>query len=256
MDEMKLHRIPAAQVLVEQEQVRKEKLAEQIERLTVEKAKLEADVSLLEKKIPELDQQLPSLTHTLATTKVTYDALVAKVTAGTEELRQLEEKIKELRDRNDEEKYRIYRKQLDEDLHKLQELQAECVTVQENIQALEGEMTQKQRELARFKEQKEKYVAGCKATDVLLQELAPIANSDYAKQAEAMKKQQEMLELVRCKLAKSVQMCQTHLGKNAFEGDVSLDDCFKMTLQELRFQTEELHQALLKCANSFKMEGQ
>lgn len=256
VDSLQTQKLPEIDALVRQEQTRRDGLIGKIEQSKLEKKALQEEIAALEQKLPDLDAQLPPLTEKLNATRAIYDALVAKVTAGTEDLRKLEDKIKEMRDQNDEEKYRIYRKQLEEDLRKLDELRGNLVATQEKIQDLDGELIEKQQELARLQEQKEKYEAGCKATDSLLLKLAPVATSDYVRQTAAVSQQLKLLENVRCRLVGSVNTLHIYLGKTAFDDSLSLDSCFKVTLQELKSRTEELHNALMGCTNSLKMEEQ
>lgn len=249
-------KLPEIEALVRQEQTRKDSLTGRIEQSKLEKKNLEEEIEMLEHQLPGLEAQLPPLTEKRNANQLIYDALVAKVESGTEDLRKLEDKIKEMRDQNDEEKYRTYKKQLEEEERKLNELRVKLVEAQERIQDLDTELAEKHQELSRLQDQQRKLEDGCKATDSLLQELEPIATSDYVHKTAAVTQRVKLLDNVRCRLASSVNTLHVYLGKNAFDDSVSLDSRFKITLQELKSRTEELHNALMSCTNSLKMEEQ
>lgn len=256
VDSLQNQKLPEIEALVRQEKARKDNLTGQIEQSKFEKQNLEDEIAALEQKIPGLEAQLPPLTEKRNNNQSIYDALVAKVESGTEDLRKLEDKIREMRDQNDEEKYRTYKKQLEDEERKLNELRVKLVEAQEKIQDLDTELAEKQQELSRLQKQQETLKAGCKATDSLLQELSPVANSDYVRKTAAVTQRVKLLENVRCRLASSVNTLHVYLGKNAFDDSLSLDSRFKMTLQELKSRTEDLHNALMDCTNSLKMEEQ
>lgn len=254
VEDLENRKLPEAVNLTKKEQSRKEELSEEIEHARCEKAKLEEEIQALEKESPRRKAERDDLREKLKNTQAIYDGFVVEVTAGTEELRSLEEKIKELREKNVEGTYLTYRKQQEEELRRLEEIQAAMQTVWNELRDTKNDLEAKEQELTKLREQKKTCEDACRAADALRVQLGAVATDEYVRKTKEIGQRLQLLKTVWSKLSGSVNLLHAYLGKEAFQNIQPLDERFGIILEELKNRTEKLHADLLNCADSLKME--
>lgn len=241
--------LPELQGLVKLEEQRKESLCQQT-------AEAEAQRASLANEIREMEKELPRLEVDLKQNREVYDSLTANYAASTKELENLERQIAELRNKNDQEKLAIYRKQLEDNQRELERIQEECEQIRQENQRLVENLEAGQQERYRLLELKRKHESGNEATAKQLRELEFAGTREYAQEVAVIGQRLEMLEMVRGKLAASISKMRQALKIDPFDGALPLEDQLKTDLRELRIRTDDLRCALLGCANNLKMEEQ
>lgn len=191
---------------------------------------------------------------TLRATQEIYDALTATDSTKTKALAELEQKLKELQNKSDEEKYTIYKRQLEEKIATLEKLQAECDAIKAEEMQLLADINQLQDKRGKLLERKQTHETGKKAAQTLLQQLENLDTPAYMQEVTLVTNQLTVLEMVYGKLSTSFAMINKVLGKSPFEKDLPLNDQVKQNLSTLHSCAEELRCALTQCATSLKLE--
>lgn len=240
--------------MVQRERGRRDALLEEIQTEKKQKAELEQAIRELEALHPNKAAELTALQEKLEETQIRYDSLVVQVTASDDTLRSLEEKIRELNASNDRSTYEAYRKQLEEEIQKLERFATEIPVIKEEFERAKMQADTKEKELARLQEQKKTCERAGEAVDKCLEELRSVATDEYARRALAIQQRLGLLKEISGRLTGSVNMLNENLGKGAFCVGQNLGERFTMTLNELESWTKKLHEDLVSCANSLKME--
>lgn len=241
--------IPEARELLSREKLRREELTQELE-------DLKADKTRLEEQIEQLNGQLPDQQAKVKNKQAVYDSLTAAHTASSKQLETLEAQIAELRNKTDQEKLEIYRKQLEATSQQLKDMYEECRRLQESNEALVRRTEECEAERLRLEGIKKKHEKGLQAVETMLRELDLVATEKYARDARETSRRLEQMEKARKKLSATLSMMQDILGYSPVDGDAQLDDRLKTALAELKKRTDQLCEALCSCANSLKMEEQ
>jgi chromosome segregation ATPase len=190
----------------------------------------------------------------LKATQEIYDALTATDSTKTKELESLEQKLKELQDKSDEEKYTIYKRQLEENIASLQKLQSDCEEIKAQDAQLLVDINQLQNKRSELLERKQTHETGKKAAETLLQQLGSLDTEAYRQEVVQVAHQLAVLETVYGKLCVSFAMINKTLGGSPFEQELPLNDQIKKNLTTLKSCATEMRTSLIQCANSLKME--
>lgn len=241
--------IPEAKELLSRETQRMQELTRELDDLKAEQIRLEEEIE-------KLNEQLPEQQINVKNKQAVYDSLTAVHTASSKQLETLEAQIAELRNKTDQEKLEIYRKQLEATSQQLQDMYDECRQLQENNKALVRRTEECEAERLRLESLKKKHEAGLQAVENMLRELDLVATEKFARDAKKIAQRLEQMEKVRKKLSATVSMMQEVLGYSPVEADAQLDDQLKTGLAELKKCTDQICEALCSCANSLKMEEQ
>lgn len=241
--------IPEAKGLLSRENLRMQALTREMEDLKAEKLRLEEE----NKKINE---QLPELQSKVKNKQAVYDSLTATHTASSKQLEILEAQIAELRNKTDQEKLEIYRKQLETTHQQLQDMYEECRRLEEDNNALVRQTEECEAKRLRLEALKKKYEAGLQTMETMLRELDLVATDKYVRDARKIAQQLEQMEKTRKKLSATLSMMQDVLGYSPLDEDAQLDDRVKTGLAELKKCTDQICEALCGYADSLKMEEQ
>lgn len=239
--------IPEINARVQEEEDRKSQLETQMEQARQKHTRLLTENQQLTVSVEETDR-------TLKATQEIYDALTATDSTKTKELESLEQKLKELQDKSDEEKYAIYKRQLEDKIASLEQLRAQCDAIKAEETRLLADINQLQEKRTKLLERKQTHETGKKAAETLLQQLESLDTEAYRQEVSLVAHQLAVLETVYGKLSASFAMINKTLGLSPFEKDLPLNEQVKRNLNALRSGTEELRCSLTQCANSLKME--
>ena len=239
--------LPELKTRLSEEEARKTELETHMEQTRQKHNRLLAENQRLTASVAETDKNLKA-------TQEIYDALTATDSTKTKELESLEQKLKELQDKSDEEKYTIYKRQLEEKIASLEKLRTDCDTIKAEEMQLLADIQQLQDKRSKLLERRQTCETGKKAAETLLQQLAGIDTEAYKREVSMVSHQLALLETVYGKLSTSFAMINKNLGMSPFEKELPLNDQVKQNLNTLRACTDDLRCALTQCADSLKME--
>lgn len=247
VDQLTEIKIPEAQELQNQEQLRLTELQQSVEQTQVQ-------LDTYQNEITKLNDLLPKLEEEVKNNRVVYDALTASCAASSTELESLERQIAELRNNTDGQKLVIYRKQLEENQQELENIQMECERIKQET-ALQGQKLEElQNERARLRELKDRHEQGVAVTEKQLRDLEFVATEKYLHEVNALDARAKLMETVRSKMAASIANMHKILGQAPVDENISLEDQMKYDLREMRTRIDDLRGTLVACAQSLKME--
>jgi len=249
VEQLRVNRLPELQNLHEQEEKRRQELQTQVDGLSEQMDLLAADILAMEAQLPELEEKL-------STYKASYDGLTARHTAKSKELEGLERRVQELRDKNEEEKLELYRKQLETNYQDLLEIQKKCKDLSEENERLRISLNYEREKYNGLVADKKSYETRQKEVSELLKQMSPFATDEYQEKIRSVSNRLKVLESVREKLEKAIAHMGKALGKEPFSEQILLDDQLKAQLRDLQNCTEDLYKKVRSCANSLKLEEQ
>lgn len=119
-----------------------------------EVANYEAQISDLEVKCADLQRDIPPLAEKLREKNAEYTELTARYTEQNMELSRLQQQLEAMRGKNDREKLRRYKEQLNTDISELSALSKQCEETDANLTAIQQQIEGHKQKLKSLQEQK------------------------------------------------------------------------------------------------------
>ena len=239
ISEIENDKLPQARLLVEQKTERVSELKKQLD--------------ITNGEITQVGNELPNLEEELAAKKAVYNALTASYNTKSSEIKDLEDKINELRGKTDEEKHNRYKLQLEDNISKLTARIEECESLEEEIRNKEKAIDEAEAEQSRLKCIKNSHEDAKRKIDALLKELMPIASDEYLLRIQCTERRLDLLSGTHEKLMSSLALVRETLGLKQDDNITTLES-LKTDIGGLELCVESLRKALLCCADGVKME--
>lgn len=219
----------------EQKKVLSEDCKKLIKQIEEEKIKNEE----LRKKQEDLKAEYSEL-------EIEYNQLTADESARNDEIKRLDEQLRELRSKTDVEKTREIQHQKAEQIVRFQKMLEECEEDQRQIAEMARQIQNKNNEYQNLANRRLEMENSLKKAESLLAELKPVASQEYLQQVRQLKNRCRSLESVRRELKNSVEEMQKALGMSSTQ-NLGLD--LPVSLKDLQEQMDKVSERLLNCAN-------
>lgn len=234
-------KLPLLQTLIQEQSRQNQKLADGITEKERRKEELQIETESLKRDDAELSAVLSELQQT-------HDELVASTETNNEAIQKLRENVEALRGKNDREKIRRYRQQLEEEQAQLTELSRSCEELEQSLTSAHVNTECKKAHLDELRQSKQTEDEASRHISELIRELAPYGDAALQHRVQTLQNQQRLLEESHESLEESVALMQSVLDLPP-ETLTSNPDGLSESLQQCGKALDKLQKALTRCAN-------
>lgn len=242
--DLEQNRLPKLQSLIAEQMQQNKQFADSIIGLEQRREKLLLEVERLKRDDEALSVEVEEL-------RQTHDTLIARSEANNEAVQKLRRNVEELRGKNDREKEKRYRQQLEEERDKLTELTRTCEELERQLASIQTNLERKRIQAAELRQKKDEAEESLRRISSLMRELAPQGDPDLLRRVETLQSRQRLLEETHRSLEESVALMQNVLDIPP-ETLTTNPDGLSESLQQCGRALDKLQKALVRCANNIK----
>lgn len=242
--DLEQNRLPKLQSLIAEQMQQNKQFADSITGLEQRREKLLLEVERLKRDDEALSVEVEEL-------RQTHDTLIARSEANNEAVQKLRRNVEELRGKNDREKEKRYRQQLEEERDKLTELTRTCEELERQLASIQTNLERKRIQAAELRQKKDEAEESLRRISSLMRELAPQGDPDLLRRVETLQSRQRLLEETHRSLEESVALMQNVLDIPP-ETLTTNPDGLSESLQQCGRALDKLQKALVRCANNIK----
>ena len=233
--------LPEKRLLVKAEKDRRTELENRLSSAEEEARRLRGQTEDLETRCAEAEKDIRVARDTL-------DALTADFSGKTKELQELDSQLLQLENKDVAQKYETYRRQKEEKLRAMREMQEQSDLLEGENRELDGRVETAKRRLDELNASKKKKTDAEDGLNARIRELSAVITPEYQHRAGQLSERFAQLNQARSALCASQAQLREQLGLPAEADGSILADAAGETLRSLGHSAERYRNELIKCA--------